>query len=432
MKTIAFLARVSVILFALFPALAAAQDAAPASETSIFVFNTLFLLSSAAAAFLMLAGFCMIEAGMVRAKNAAAICLTKLASLAVAGLMVWLTGYNLLYGVEPGGFLGQFALWAPQDIDPVGAGVASAASFLFQTALAAVGVSIVAGALAERLRLAAFIVFAAAYAGVIYPVAASWDWGGGYLEADWKFFDFAGATLIHSAGGWAALAGALVIGARRGKFHGPKTHPMPGSNLPLAALGAFAVWFGWLGLNSGAHQSFASIGDAITIATIIVNANLAAAGGVLSALIMTAVIYKRADLTLVLNGVIGGLVSISADPMSPALWQAALIGGMGGVIVTVGAPLLDRFRIDDVVGAIPAHLFCGVWGTLVAPWTNAEIAIVGQIVGVVMVGGFVFVTSALVWSTLKFSIGARISADKEFGGLDRTELGLEAYPEFGV
>lgn len=420
-------------LTAIFATTAAlAQEAAPASETSVFLFNTLMLLVCGMIVMFMSAGFCMLEAGLVRAKNAAAICLKNISAYSVAGIMVWLAGYHLIYGVEAGGFLGKIALWSPRDIDPVGKGVASSADFFFQMVFVATAASIVSGALAERVKLGAFLIFTMALTGVIYPIAASWDWGKGYLDAEWKFFDFAGSTIVHSTGGWAALAGALIVGARRGKYPGGRVTPMPGSNLPLAALGVFILWLGWFGFNAGSQLAFGAIGDAIAVATIVVNTNMAAAGGVLAAIIMTAMIYKRVDLTIVLNGAIGGLVSITADPLSPAIWQAVLIGAFGGVIVTVGVPLLDRLKIDDVVGAIPAHLFCGIWGTLVVPWTNAEASMLGQLVGVSMVGAFTFGMSALVWITLKYSIGVRVSAEREQLGLDKTELGLEAYPEFGA
>ncbi len=419
---------VAAILLA--PSLAVAQEAAPASETSVFLFNTVLFLLCGGVVMFMAAGFSMLEAGLVRAKNAAAICLKNIAVYALASIMVWLVGYNLLYGVEPGGFLGKFALWSPNDNDPVGRGFASSADFFFQMVFVATAASIVSGAIAERVKLGAFLVFTAALTGLIYPIAASWDWGKGYLETDWKFFDFAGSTLVHSVGGWAALAGALIIGPRRGKYHYGRVSPMPGSNLPLAALGTFILWLGWFGFNGGSHLAFGAIGDAISIAAIVVNTNMAAAGGVIAAIVMTSLIYKRVDLTIVLNGAIGGLVSVTADPLSPAIWQAALIGAFGGVIVTVGVPFLDRLKIDDVVGAIPAHLFCGVWGTLVVPWTNVEVSIIGQIVGVLMIGAFSFAMSALVWVTVKYSIGARVGADQELAGLDKSELGLESYPEF--
>lgn len=431
MKPSPFLIAAAIVAAGVFaPTAALAQEAAPASETSVILFNTLFFLFCGMIVMFMSAGFCMLEAGLVRARNAAAICLKNIATYAVAGIMFWLIGYNLVYGVEAGGFLGAFALWAPNDLDPVGRGHASSADFFFQMVFVATAASIVSGALAERVKLTAFIIFTALMAGLIYPIAASWDWGGGYLDADWKFYDFAGSTLVHSVGGWAALAGTLIVGARRGRYHGRRVTPMPGSNLPLSALGAFILWMGWFGFNGGSQLAFGSIGDAIAVSTVIVNTNMAASGGVVAAMLMTALIYKRVDLTIVINGAIGGLVSITADPLSPAIWQAALIGAFGGAIVTVGVPLLDRFRIDDVVGAVPAHLFCGIWGTLVVPWTNPDASVAGQLVGVGMVAVFAFSMSALVWTVLRYSIGVRVSAEEEYVGLDKAELGLEAYPEF--
>lgn len=409
---------------------AGVQDAGPASETSVFVFNTLFLLVSGMVVMFMAAGFCLVETGLVRAKNAAAIALKNVSIYAVASLMVWIVGYNLIFGVEKGGLLGSFGLWTPADTDPVGAGRASAAFWFFQAVFVATAASIVSGALAERVKFWALMFFTAALTGLIYPIAASWEWGGGYLDAEWGFADFAGSTLVHSVGGWAALAGALIVGARRGKYQGKRVTPMPGSNLPMAALGVFILWLGWFGFNGGSQLALGSINDALAVAKVMVNTNMAASGGVVAALIMTSVIYKKIDITIVLNAAIGGLVAITAEPLTPAIWQAVFIGAFGGVIVTVGVPLLDRLKIDDVVGAIPAHLFCGVWGTLVVPWTNSNATILGQLVGVAMVAVFAFGVSALFWVAIKYSLGARVSADAELIGLDKAELGLEAYPEF--
>lgn len=408
----------------------AGQDIAPASETSAFVFNTLFLLFSGMVVMFMSAGFCLVETGLVRAKNAAAISLKNVSIYAVASLMVWLTGYNLIFGVEKGGFLGTFGLWSPADADPAAAGRASSAFWFFQAVFVATAASIVSGALAERVKFWALMFFTVALTGLIYPIAASWEWGGGYLDAEWGFADFAGSTIVHSVGGWAALAGALIVGARRGKYQGKRVTPMPGSNLPLAALGVFILWLGWFAFNGGSQLALGSVTDALAVATVIVNTNMAAAGGVVAALIMTSVIYKKIDITIVLNAAIGGLVAITAEPLTPAIWQAVFIGAFGGVIVTVGVPLLDRLKIDDVVGAIPAHLFCGVWGTLVVPWTNSNATILGQLVGVAMVAVFAFGVSALFWVAIKYSLGARVSAEAELAGLDKAELGLEAYPEF--
>ncbi len=407
-----------------------AQDIGPASETSVFVFNTIFFLFTGMIVMFMSAGFCLVETGLVRAKNAAAIALKNVSIYAVASLMVWISGYNLIFGVEKGGLLGTFGLWSPADPDPVGAGRASAAFWFFQAVFVATAASIVSGALAERVKFWSLMFFTAALTGLIYPIAASWEWGGGYLDAEWGFVDFAGSTLVHSVGGWAAFAGALIVGARRGKYQGKRLTPMPGSNLPMAALGVFILWLGWFGFNGGSQLALGSVTDALSVAKVIVNTNMAASGGVVAALIMTQLIYKKIDITIVLNAAIGGLVAITAEPLAPAVWQAVIIGAFGGVLVTVGVPLLDRLKIDDVVGAIPAHLFCGVWGTLVVPWTNADASILGQLVGVAMIAVFAFGVSALFWVAIKYSMGARVSAEAEQIGLDKAELGLEAYPEF--
>ncbi len=414
------------------PALAqeASGEIAPATDTSVFVFNTLLFLFSGMVVMFMAAGFCMLEVGLVRAKNAATICVKNIALFSIAGLMVWLTGYNLIYGIEPGGLIGSFGMWFADDSNPLSTGFAASSDWYFQMVFVATAASIVSGTLAERIKLAPFLIFTALLTGLIYPIQAGWDWGGGYLEERWKFYDFAGSTLVHATGGWAALAGALILGPRAGRFEGPRATPMPGSNLPLATLGMFILWLGWFGFNGGSQLALGTIDDAVSVANVMVNTNMAACGGVITAVLMTGFIYKKIDLTIVINGAIGGLVSITADPLSPAIWQAVLIGGFGGVIVTVAVPFLDRFKIDDVVGAIPAHLFCGLWGTLIVPWTNAEATFAGQIIGVVMCGTFVFIMSVLIWVALRYSIGIRASAEREHVGLDKSELGLEAYPEF--
>jgi Amt family ammonium transporter len=418
------------LIAALAPAAASAQEAAPASETSVFVFNTLLFLSGGMMAMSAAAGFALRAAGLVRAKNAASVCLLIIAAYAAATLAFWLIGYNLLNGVEAGGFLGVFALWAPSDIDPVGAGRASAAAWLFQAGCAAVPAAIVAGALAERLKVWPFLIFAAALSGLIYPIIASWDWGKGYLDAAWKFVDVAGATIVHATGGWAALAGALIIGPRRGRYGAKGVQPMPGSNLPIAALGTFLLWFGWFGFSSASELALGSISSAVSIARMIVNTNMAAAGGIVAAIVLASIVYKKIDLATALNAAIGGLVSISADPLSPQIWQAALIGAFAGVIVTVAATGLDRLRIDDTVGAIPAHLLCGLWGALVVPWSNPDASILGQLVGISMIAVFAFGMSALIWTTLKYSIGVRPGPEQEAIGIDRTSLGVDAYRDF--
>ena len=413
-----------------FASTAVAQEIGAPSDSSVFIFNTMLFLISGMVVMFMAAGFCMLEAGLVRSKNAATICLKNVALFSIAGIMVWLTGFNLIYGVEPGGLLGEFKIWSASDLDPREPGYASHSGWFFQMVFVATAASIVSGTLAERIKLWPFLIFVIFLTGLIYPIVASWQWGEGFLHAN-GFSDFAGSTLVHSTGGWAALAGAIILGPRSGKFEGGCVTPMPGSSLPLATLGAFILWLGWFGFNGGSQLAMGSIDDAIKVSKVIVNTNMAACGGVIAALIMTGFIYKKVDLTIVLNGAVGGLVSITAEPLTPAIWQAVLIGGIGGVIVTFAVPLLDRLRIDDVVGAIPAHLFCGIWGTIIVPWTNPEGAsFLGQLLGVVMVGGFVFLASLLIWVALRYSIGIRANLEHEYAGLDKAELGLEAYPEF--
>ena len=420
-------------LAAVFSTAAFAQDAAatpaPASDTSVFVFNTVLFLVSGMVVMFMAAGFCMLEAGLVRAKNAATICLKNIALYSVAGLMVYLIGYQLIYGVAEGGFIAPLDFfWKADDSDPTGVGYSASSDWFFQMVFVATAASIVSGTLAERIKLFPFLIFVALLTGIIYPIQAGWVWGGGWLDA--RFDDFAGSTLVHSTGGWAALAGAIVLGAREGKYVDGKVTPFPGSSLPMATLGTFILWLGWFGFNGGSQLALGTIEDAASVANIFVNTNMAACGGVVTSLIVTQLLYKKVDLTIVLNGAIGGLVSITAEPLQPAIWQAILIGAVGGVIVSVSVPLLDKFKIDDVVGAIPAHLFCGIWGTLIVPLSNDGVNFIGQLTGVVAIGVFVFVVSLVLWYALKFTLGVRATPEDERMGLDKAELGLEAYPEF--
>ena len=408
----------------------AAVEAPVASDASVFVFNTLLFLVSGMVVMFMAAGFCMLEAGMVRSKNAATICLKNITLYSVAGLMVYFFGYNFIYGIAEGGVIAplDFA-WLADDSDPIGVGYSSHSDWFFQMVFVATAASIVSGTLAERIKLFPFLIFVALLTGFIYPIQASWEWGAGWLDA-MGFSDFAGSTLVHSTGGWAALAGAIVLGPRVGKYVEGKVAPIPGSSLPLATLGTFILWLGWFGFNGGSQLALGTVDDSISVAKIFVNTNMAACGGVVAALILTQLLYKKVDLTIVLNGAIGGLVSITAEPLTPAIWQAIVIGAIGGVIVTFTIPLLDKLKIDDVVGAIPAHLFCGIWGTLIVPFSNSDANYGVQLLGVVAIGIFVFTVSLICWVALKYTLGIRASEEDERAGLDKTELGLEAYPEF--
>ena len=296
----------------------------------------------------------------------------------------------------------------------------------------ATAASIVSGTLAERIKLWPFLAFTVILTGFIYPIAGSWQWGAGWLSV-MGFSDFAGSTLVHSVGGWAALAGALLLGARKGRFTADgRGVAMPGSSIPLATLGTFILWLGWFGFNGASQLAMGTINDVSDVSRIFANTNLAAAGGVVATLILLQVIYKRVDVTMVLNGALAGLVSITAEPLQPSPLSAILIGAVGGVIVVFAVPLLDKLKIDDVVGAIPVHLLAGIWGTMAVPLTNAETSFSVQLIGVLAYGVFTFVVSLVVWAILKAVMGIRVSEEEEALGLDRTEVGVEAYPEFSV
>ena len=431
MKTIAAVLAGS----ALFAGAAFGQDAAvveatttPAPDTT-FIFNTMLFLIMGMVVMFMAAGFCMLEAGLVRSKNAATICLKNITLYAIATVMVWLIGYNVIYGVDEGGWIGTLTMWAADDAKALETGYSASSDWFFQMVFVATAASIVSGTIAERVRLWPFFIFTALLTGLIYPIQASWEWGGGWLDARYGFSDFAGSTLVHATGGWAALAGAL--GPRRGKY-GPdgQINQLRGSSLPLATLGVFILWLGWFGFNGGSQLALGSLSDAISVSNIFVNTNMAAAMGVITVVTLCTLLKRKIDLSLALNGAIGGLVAITAEPLTPAVWQAALIGSVGGVIIFVTTPLLENLRIDDVVGAIPAHLFCGMSGTMAVPFTNGDASFVGQAVGVGANAAFVFSVSLVIWIFLKVVIGIRASADDEDKGLDDSEVGAPAWPDF--
>ena len=414
---------------------AVAQDAAGVSPETQFIFNTLSFLVHGFLVMWMAAGFAMLEAGLVRKRSVGTQLLKNIALYSVAGILFYLVGYNLMYGGVDGGWIGSFALWSPDDSAAVGGdlstGYSASSDWFFQMVFVATAASIVSGTLAERVLIWPFLIFCAVLTGFLYPITGAWQWGGGWLS-EMGFSDFAGSTLVHSVGGWAALAGALLLGARKGKYGpGGQVQPMLGSSLPLATLGTFILWLGWFGFNGGSQLALGTAADAIAISNIYVNTNLAAAGGVLAAMILTQVLYKKIDLTFVLNGAIAGLVSITAEPLAPSPGAAVLIGAVGGVIVVVTVPLLDKLRIDDVVGAIPAHLFAGIWGTMAVPLSNADTAFGTQLVGVVAIGAFTFIACLVVWGILKAIMGIRLADEDEEVGIDQAELGMEAYPEFG-
>ena len=421
------------------PQLATAQEAdvTPLNADIGFIFTTFMFLVSGFLVFFMAAGFAMLEAGLVRGKNVAMQLTKNMALFSLASLFFYILGYNLMY---PGdswtiqNVLGAFSVTAlePVGLEGVEADLTYASvgsDFFFQLMFCAATASIVSGALAERIKLWPFLAFVIVLVAVIYPVQASWKWGGGFLDA-MGFQDFAGSTVVHSVGGWAALTGAIILGPRLGKYKDGKVNPMPGSNLALATLGTFILWLGWFGFNGGSQLYMDTSGNVADISRIFSNTNTAAAAGAVAALILTQLLYKKPDLTMILNGALAGLVSITAEPLTPSLVSATLIGAVGGVIVVFAVPLLDRLKIDDVVGAIPVHLFAGIWGTLAVCFTNSAASFSVQVTSIVIVGAFVTVASAVVWLVLKAMFGLRVSEEAEITGLDRSELGMEAYPEF--
>ena len=421
------------------PQLAAAQEAdvTPLNADIGFIFTTFMFLVSGFLVFFMAAGFAMLEAGLVRGKNVAMQLTKNMALFSLASLFFYILGYNLMYpgdGWTIQNVIGAFSVTAlePVGLEGVEADLTYASvgsDFFFQLMFCAATASIVSGALAERIKLWPFLIFVIVLVAVIYPIQASWKWGGGFLDA-MGFQDFAGSTVVHSVGGWAALTGAIILGPRLGKYRDGKVNPMPGSNLALATLGTFILWLGWFGFNGGSQLYMDTSGNVADISRIFSNTNTSAAAGAVAALILTQFLYKKPDLTMILNGALAGLVSITAEPLTPSLVSATLIGAVGGVIVVFAVPLLDRLKIDDVVGAIPVHLFAGIWGTLAVCFTNSAASFSVQLTSIVIVGAFVTVASAVVWLVLNAMFGLRVSEEAEITGLDRSELGMEAYPEF--
>ena len=421
------------------PVAALAQEAP--QETG-FVLNTFSFLIWGALVMWMSAGFTMLEAGSVKSKNASVICLKNIGIYAIAGLTYYFIGYGLMY-VDVSGFIGSIDLFYGPSADEIALlngdesamaavvenGYAVTSDWFFQMVFVATTASIVSGALAERVNLWAFFVFTAVLTAFIYPVVGAWHWGGGWL-AEMGFQDFAGSTVVHSTGGWAALAGALVVGPRWGKFRKDgSVKSTPPSNIPVVTLGVFILWLGWFGFNGGSQLALDGAVNAVAMSNILVNTNLAAAAGVITALLVARRILGRLDLFVGLNGALAGLVAITAGPdIHDPRWAIA-IGAVGAVVCTLGVSFLERRRIDDVVGAVPAHLFAGIWGTLATSIVaGANLGV--QLIGVLSVGAFVFGTSWVLWTVLEKTMGARVSRTVEEIGQDAAELGLDAYPEF--
>ncbi len=427
---------------ALFIGLFPLQAFADVGEESVFVFNTFSFLIWGALVMWMCAGFTMLEAGSVRTKNASVICLKNIGLYAIASIAYFVLGYNLMY-VDVGQLIGTPTLFygsSSNEISLLGGskesaetvidtGYSTMSDWFFQMVFVATTASIVSGTLAERVKLWSFFAFILVLTVLIYPIVGAWTWGGGWLDGI-GFKDFAGSTVVHSTGGWAALAGALVIGARKNKYRKDGTvKPTPPSNVPFVTLGVFILWLGWFGFNGGSQLALGSVSDAVAMSIVLVNTNLAAAAGVLVALSISRPIFGRVDLLSVLNGAIGGLVAITAGPDMIHHGWAILIGGIGGLVCTFGIKLLEKLRVDDVVGAVPAHLFAGIWGT-VAVCLTSDVDLLTQLTGILSVGAFVFVISYFCWLALSKTVGCRVTHTVEELGQDSAELGIEAYPEF--
>lgn len=399
-----------------------------------YALDTFYFLVCGALVMWMAAGFSMLEAGLVRSKNTTEILTKNIALYAVSCTMYMICGYAIMYtelgsallsGITGDGFSGEEpATYAPS------------ADFFFQVVFVATAMSIVSGAVAERMKLWAFLAFAVVMTGFIYPVEGSWTWGGQdvlglYSLGDLGFSDFAGSGIVHMAGAAAALSAVIFLGARKGKYgKNGAINPIPGCNLPLATLGTFILWMGWFGFNGGSVLAMASVESANSVAVVFMNTNAAAAGGLISALLLARILFGKADLTMALNGALAGLVAITAEPSTPTALQATLIGAVGGLIVVGSILALDKLKLDDPVGAISVHGVVGLFGLLVVPLTNADSTLVGQVVGAATIFGWVFITSSIVWLALKYTMGIRVSEEEEYGGVDLAECGMEAYPEF--
>ena len=415
------------LLFLMNMSSTAYADTTVSAEVS-FIFNTLLFLICGFLVMFMAAGFAMLESGMVTSKSVSVICAKNIGLFSIAGIMFWMFGYNVAYGIPEGGYIGKFIPWS--DNSKISTGYADGSDWYFQMVFCATTMSIVSGTLAERIKLWPFFLFAAILTGFLYPFVMGWQWGGGWLAAA-GFNDFAGSTLVHSTGGAAALAGAILLGPRLGRFTksgAPSpVKPFAASSIPLVTIGVFILWLGWFGFNGGSQLAMGTGNDAIAVSKIFINTNLAACGGVIAAAIVTRLNFGKTDVIQMLNGAIGGLVAVTAEPLMPSPLAAILIGAVGGIIVVYGTKFLFAMKIDDVVGAIPAHLFAGIWGTLAVPITNSGANFGSQLLGVIAINGTVFVISLIIWALMKNTIGIRLSKEAEMKGTDVTETGVIAY-----
>ena len=401
-----------------------------------YALDTFYFLVMGAFVMWMAAGFSMLEAGLVRSKSTVEILTKNIALYSIASIMYMLVGYNLMYPADGNGVIPAVSFFLGGDneaADVIASGgeiyYSALSDFFFQVVFVATAMSIVSGAVAERMKLSSFLLFCVVMTGLIYPIQGYWKWGGGFLDAA-GFQDFAGSGVVHLCGAAAALAGVFLLGARKGKYVNGKINAIPGANMPLATLGTFILWLGWFGFNGGSELMMSNVAEANAVALIFVNTNAAAAGGVIGALLFSKILFGKFDLSMSLNGAIGGLVSITAEPLAPTPELAAIIGAVGGVLVVLSIILLDKSKIDDPVGAISAHGTCGIWGLIAVTLSNGDATLGAQLYGTIVIFAWTFIMALIFWGILKMVIGIRVSEEAEEMGVDVAECGMEAYPEF--
>ena len=401
-----------------------------------YALDTFYFLVMGAFVMWMAAGFSMLEAGLVRSKSTVEILTKNIALYSIASIMYMLVGYNLMYPADGNGIIPAVSFFLSGDneaADVIASGgkvyYSELSNFFFQVVFVATAMSIVSGAVAERMKLSSFLLFCVVMTGLIYPIQGYWKWGGGFLDAA-GFQDFAGSGVVHLCGAAAALAGVFLLGARKGKYVNGKINAIPGANMPLATLGTFILWLGWFGFNGGSELMMSNVAKANAVALIFVNTNAAAAGGVIGALLFSKILFGKFDLSMSLNGAIGGLVSITAEPLAPTPELAAIIGAVGGILVVISIIVLDKSRIDDPVGAISAHGTCGIWGLIAVTLSNGEATLGAQLYGTIVIFAWTFIMALIFWGILKMVIGIRVSEEAEEMGVDVAECGMEAYPEF--
>ena len=401
-----------------------------------YALDTFYFLVMGAFVMWMAAGFSMLEAGLVSTKSTVEILTKNIALYSIASIMYMIVGYNLMYPSDGTGVIPAVSFFlggdnAVEDVVASGGDIyySGLSDFFFQVVFVATAMSIVSGAVAERMKLSSFLIFSIVMTGLIYPLQGYWKWGGGFLDAA-GFQDFAGSGVVHLCGAAAALAGVLLLGARSGKYENGKINAIPGANMPLATLGTFILWLGWFGFNGGSELMVSNVGEANAVSMVFVNTNASAAGGVIAALLLSKIMFGKFDLSMGLNGAIAGLVSITAEPLAPAPEQAALIGAVGGIIVVISVIFLDKMKVDDPVGAISAHGTAGIWGLIAVAFTNADATIGVQLYGTLVIFLWTFIAAGITWGILKVIMGIRVSKEAEEVGVDVSECGMEAYPEF--